>query len=100
MVDLCAAKVIDTDRWQRAGNRFFLAGIAVMLASVREFDRRIYLELGERLHPGISQVGVFALWLERSPIRPSRFLPMVLAVERHAAGHALHQPLIHLHAEV
>jgi hypothetical protein len=55
-----------------------------MLASVDGFDRRGLLDLAEILHPGSSQVGVFALWLERSPIQPSRFLPP-LADRRRAA---------------
>ena len=63
---------------------FFMAGLAVMLASVPEFDRRSLLDLAEALQAGSSQVEVFALWLERSPLRPSRFLPMLLAESRHA----------------
>ena len=55
-----------------------------MLASVPEFDRRSLLDLAEALQAGSSQVEVFALWLERSPLRPSRFLPMLLAESRHA----------------
>jgi hypothetical protein len=64
-----------------------MAGLAVMVASVSEpeFDRRSLLELAEALHAGSSQVGVFGMWLERSPIRPSRFLPMLSAGLRHAA---------------
>jgi hypothetical protein len=85
LVNLCSSGTMDLARWQGMGNGFFMGGVAVMLASVPEFDRRTYLDLGERLHPGISQVGVFALWLARSPVRPSRFLPMVVTLRRHAA---------------
>ena len=54
-----------------------MGGLAAMLASVREFDRRRYLALAEDLHPGVTQPEVFELWLERSPVRPARFLPML-----------------------
>jgi hypothetical protein len=78
LLDLCASGDIDPKRWRSYGPPSFMAGLAVMLASVPEFDRRSLLDLAEALHAGSSQVGVFALWLERSPVRPSRFLPMLL----------------------
>jgi hypothetical protein len=56
-----------------------MAGLAVMVASVPEFDRRSLLDLPEALYAGSSQVEVFAQWLERSQVHPSRFLPMLLA---------------------
>jgi hypothetical protein len=84
LLALADSKDLSEDRWRAAGPGFFMAGLAVMLASVDDRDRRALLALAERLHAGMSQVGVFALWLERSPLRPSRFLPM-LASERHAA---------------
>jgi hypothetical protein len=79
LLDLCASGDVDPKRWRGCGPPFFMAGLAVMLASVPEFDRRSLLDLAEALHAGSSQVGVFASWLERSPVRPSRFLPMLLA---------------------
>ena len=82
---LCASGDLNRDRWRRAGPGFFVAGIAVMAASASEFHRRALLELAEDLHAGSSQVGVFALWLKDSPVRPSRFLPMAIAALRHAA---------------
>jgi hypothetical protein len=85
LLDLCASGNVELERWRRWGPPFFMAGLAVMVASVPEFDRRSLLDLAEALHAGSSQVGVFALWLERSPIRPSRFLPMLLAGSRRAA---------------
>jgi hypothetical protein len=85
LVDLCASGDVDPKRWRRYGPPFFMAGLAVMVASVPEFDRRSLLDLAEALHAGSSQVGVFALWLENSPVRPSRFLPMLLVGLRHAA---------------
>jgi hypothetical protein len=84
LLDLCASRDIDPKLWRRQGPAFFMAGLAVMVASVPEFDRRSLLDLAEALHAGSSQVEVFALWLERSPVRPSRFLPMLLARSRHA----------------
>jgi hypothetical protein len=85
LIDLCASGDLEPTRWRRCGPAFFMAGLAVMVANVPEFDRRSLLELAEALHAGSSQVGVFTLWLERSPVRPSRFLPMLLAGSRHAA---------------
>jgi hypothetical protein len=84
LADLCASGDFAAERWRSLGSSFFMAGLAVMVASARAVDRRELLELAERLHPGASQVGVFALWLERSPVRPSRFLPL-LASYRNAA---------------
>jgi len=85
LLDLCASGDLDPNRWRHRGPAFFMAGLAVMVASVPEFDRRSLLALAETLHAGSSQVGVFTLWLERSPVRPSRFLPMLLSASRHAA---------------
>jgi hypothetical protein len=84
LLDLCASGDFEPERWRRYGPAFFMAGLAVMLASVPEFDRRSMLDLAEALHAGSSQVEVFALWLERGPVRPSRFLPMLLAGSRYA----------------
>lgn len=85
LVDLCASGDREPARWRSSGPAFFMAGLAVMMASVPEFDRRSLLDLAESLHVGSSQVGVFSLWLERTPIRPSRFLPMLSTGLRHAA---------------
>lgn len=79
LLDLCTSGELEPARWRRLGPGFFMAGLAVLLASVPEFDRRSMLDLAEKLHAGSSQVEVFAIWLERSPVRPSRFLPMVMA---------------------
>jgi hypothetical protein len=66
-----------------------MAGLAVMLAGAPGHDRSALLELAERLHPGATEPPVFARWLERSPVRPSRFLPAVKAHSRQArARHA------------
>jgi hypothetical protein len=75
LLELCATRSLDPARWIALGPRFFMAGLAVMLASVTGFDRQGLLALAESLHPGASEPSVFAQWLKRSPVRPSRFLP-------------------------
>lgn len=85
LVGLCASGDVDPTHWRFYGPAFFMAGLAVMVASDPEFDRRSLLDLAEQLHAGSSQVGVFALWLERTPATPSRFLPMLAAGSRRAA---------------
>lgn len=85
LVELCASRSLALDRWQQLGPRFFMAGLAVMLASVAGHNRRGLLALAEQLHPGSSEPAVFSRWLERSPLRPSRFLPQLNAERRHAA---------------
>jgi antitoxin (DNA-binding transcriptional repressor) of toxin-antitoxin stability system len=79
LVRLCARGDFRPSRWQRAGDRRTLAGIAVMLASQPEFDRVRLLALAETLEPGMSRAGAFARWLAETPVRASRFLPMVRA---------------------
>lgn len=71
--------------WRPLGPSFFLAGLAVTLASVPGFDRRQYLDLAEALHPGATEQRVFAKWLAETPLPPSRFLPMLQARLNHAA---------------
>jgi hypothetical protein len=85
LVDLCAMRARDPTRWRSAGPHFFMAGLAVMLASSRRVDRPALLALAEQLHPGATEVAVFGRWLERSPVRPSRFLPLVEARSARAA---------------
>jgi len=85
LLDLCASRTLNPSRWEQLGPRFFMAGLAVMLASTREFDRRSLLALAEELHPGASEPTVFARWLKMSPLRPSRFLPMLGARVKRAA---------------
>lgn len=82
LVELCASGDLRPSRWQRAGDPRLLAGIAVMLASQRGFDRPRLLALSERLHPGMSTPAEFGRWLSRSPLRPARFLPLVEAHRR------------------
>ena len=85
LVELSVSGDLDPRRWIAAGPRFFMAGLAVMVASVRNSDRRALLALAERLHPGASEVEVFNRWLERSPLRPTRFLSQLDARAAHAA---------------
>ena len=85
LLDLTASGDTDPAAWRRCGEPFFMGGLAMLLASARGFDRRRYLELAETLHPGMSQPEVFALWLERTPVSPSRFLPLARHRRRRAA---------------
>lgn len=85
LLTLCASRNLDPASWAAAGPAFFMAGLAVMLAADAKADRLGLLALAESLHPGISEVPVFARWLKRSPLRPSRFLPMLAVEAKHAA---------------
>jgi len=84
LLDLAASGDTDPQLWRRYGEPFFMAGLAMLLASARGFERRRYLELAEALHPGMSHPEVFALWLERTPVSASRFLPLARHRSRHA----------------
>jgi hypothetical protein len=77
LLDLCASGNLDPPVWRGHGESFFMGGLAAMLASVRGFDRRRYLALAEELHRGVTQPEVFDLWLQKSPLRPARFVPML-----------------------
>ncbi|HEY4214646.1 MAG TPA: hypothetical protein VGM84_24430 [Steroidobacteraceae bacterium] len=85
LLALCASSSLDPSRWAQLGPRFFMAGLAVMLGSVSAADRRGLLALAESLHPGVTEPTVFGQWLQRSPVRPSRFLGMLEQEVRHAA---------------
>ena len=74
---LGASRSLDLAKWRKAGSGFFMAGVAVMLAGVRGFDRQSLLVLAEALYPGMSSADTFRVWLKKSPVRPSRFLPML-----------------------
>lgn len=76
---LCASGDLDLQHWLEYGSSFFMAGIAVMLASLRDMDRRRYLALAEALYAGSSRAEVFSLWLQRTALRPSRFVPSLRA---------------------
>lgn len=85
LLKLCVSEDRNARTWASLGPRFFMAGLAVMVASATGFDRRGLLALAEELHPGASETSVFARWLERSPVRPSRFFPLLDAEVRRAA---------------
>ncbi|MFN2376411.1 MAG: hypothetical protein ABR538_07730 [Candidatus Binatia bacterium] len=85
LADLVASGSFDPSVWRAAGPAFFVAGLAVLAASLQGFDRRRLLALAEQLHPGSSSTEALALWLQRSPLRPSRFAPMLRQRSRHAA---------------
>lgn len=85
LLRLVASGSVDPEAWRAEGPPFFMAGLAVALASARGFDRTRLLALAEALHPGASHPEAFALWLERSPVRPSRFIPAARARLPHAA---------------
>ena len=85
LLELCLERPRDVARWRKAGPAFFVAGLAVLLASLPEFDRTSLLVLAEELHPGSTMVEVFERWLRESPVRPSRFLPQLAAKQRRAA---------------
>lgn len=76
LLDLAASENVDPSTWRTHGPAFFMGGLAVLLASARGFERGRYLKLAEALHPGVSTVEVFQMWLDKTPVRASRFLPM------------------------
>jgi hypothetical protein len=84
LLDLAASGDTEPAAWRRFGEPFFMGGLSMLLAGARGFDRRRYLELAEALHPGMSQPEVFALWLSRTPVSPSRFLPLARHRSRRA----------------
>src|ERR1700730_18232771 len=51
LLELCASEDLEPERWRRLGPAFFMGGLAVMVASMGEFDRRSLLALAEGLHP-------------------------------------------------
>lgn len=76
LLDLCASGNAEPSVWRKYGPGFFMGGLAVLLSSARGFDRERYMRLADALHVGVSTPEVFAMWLKKSPVRPSRFLPM------------------------
>lgn len=76
LLTLAASGNTDIETWRQHGPAFFVGGLAALLACGRGFDREKYMNLAETLHPGISNPEVFARWLEATPVRAARFLPM------------------------
>ncbi len=85
LLDVLSTRSVRAEDWRPLGPSFFLAGLAVSLASVAGFDRRRYLDLAEALHPGATEPRVFAHWLAETPLPPARFLPMLQAQLNHAS---------------
>jgi hypothetical protein len=85
LLELCASRRLEPEAWAALGPRFFMAGLAVMVASVAGFDRRGLLDLAEHLHPGSSEPAVFTKWLKRSAVRPTRFLSLLGMEAKYAA---------------
>ncbi len=66
-------------RWLRAGDARLLAGLCVILASHRSFDRIRMLALAERLDPGMHRPKQFGRWLKTAPIHAERFRALLEA---------------------
>ena len=84
LVGVLGKRSIRADDWRPLGPPFFLAGLAVTLASIPGFDRRKCLDLAEALHPGATEPRIYARWLAETPLPPARFLPMLEAELRRA----------------
>jgi hypothetical protein len=83
LVDLCVSGNTDPSAWRQCGSGFFMGGLAVLLASSRHFDREKYLDLADALQVGMStNLRLVQLWLDKSPVRPSRFMNMVKTRKR------------------
>ncbi len=63
------------ERWDPASSWLVLP-ISWPVPTVSIPDGR-YARLAESLHPGVRSLEAFRLWLTRSPVKPSRFLPML-----------------------
>lgn len=79
LLQLVASGDLRPSRWRRAGDPELLAGLAVLLASVDLGDRERLMALAERLSPGATTLERANAWLERSPLKPDRFLPLLRA---------------------
>ena len=79
LLRLVASGDLRPSRWRRAGDPRLLAGLAVLLASVDLGERERLLALAEQLSPGMTTLERANAWLEHSPVRPDRFLPLLRA---------------------
>ena len=71
---------VDLAAWLGAGPRYFMAGLAVMVANLQCADRPTLMMLAEFLYPGVTDPDEFGRWLTQSPARPSRFLASLEAM--------------------
>jgi len=60
--------------WLMHGPRFFMAGMAVLLAGLPQFEHQPLLELAEEIQPQSSDASLFRLWTQRCPLDRERFL--------------------------
>ncbi len=78
LLELCASGDVDAGHWRAAGPSFFMGGLAAMLSCADDLDPDgRYARLAEALHPGVLRIETFRFWLRTSPVKPSRFLPML-----------------------
>ena len=82
---LCAHLPPDPALWRQFGEHEFLAGLAVMLAGHRGFDRASYLALAESLAPGSGTLERFQAWHRANRPNLPRFFSMV---DRERRSHA------------
>jgi hypothetical protein len=87
LLDVCAG-LPDAASWRKAGPARLMAGLAVVIASDSRFDRRAYLDLARSLDSSmVTDLPAFTEWLSRSPVRPSRFMPMLRDLVKHRKVH-------------
>jgi len=87
LLALCASSDIGADQWRAAGPGFFMGGLAAMLSCADDLDPDgRYARLAEALHPGVLGIETFRIWLRNSPVKPSRFLPMLRKLRGHRAS--------------
>lgn len=79
LLQLVASGDLRPSRWRRAGDPRLLAGLAILLGSVDLGNRERLMALAEQLSPGMTTLERANAWLERSPLRPDRFLPLLRA---------------------
>ncbi len=85
LLALCVSGNADPAHWRTLGPSFFVAGLAAMLSCFDDLDPDDrYAKLAEALHPGVLAVSAFGLWLQRSPVKASRFLPMLRKLHANA----------------
>jgi hypothetical protein len=85
LLALCVSGDIDPAHWRALGPGFFVAGLAAMLSCFDDLDPDDrYAKLAEVLHPGVLAVSALRFWLQRSPVKASRFLPMLRKVRGNA----------------
>ena len=84
LLELCASGETDPRHWRALGPGFFMGGLANLLACFDDLDPdHRYATLAAALHPGVPSPEAFDLWLLRSPVKPSRFLPMLRKLRSH-----------------